>query len=340
MAFIEFHLLQNFAPSNLNRDDNNTPKSCVFGGVRRARISSQCQKRQIRLHPAFKEAVAEQQGDIAIRTKKLAFYLRDHLIELGKTEEHAATVATRLLSLVSLKVVPGVKLKKDDSEAAKNAFKTQYLLYLGNTEIDSLKALAAEHFELLLQEKSDTKDVLKQLKQLFKRETIAADIAMFGRMVADNTEMNIDAACQVAHAISTNAVQNDSDFFTAVEDGNDESEQGSGMMGTMFFNSACYYRYAQIDLQKLKKNLGVNPDLTASACLGFLRALVDAKPSGKQNSFAAQNPVSYVRVVLRESGSAMSLSNAFSKPIDAEAQNTDLETASAEALQSLSLIHI
>lgn len=330
MAFIEFHLLQNFAPGNLNRDDNNMPKSCIFGGERRARISSQCQKRQIRLHPAFQEAVIQHQGDVATRTKKLAITIRDHLIELGKDTHKSSTAAEKLLSLVQLKLV-----QPKDKKETKNQFKTQYLLYLGSKEIADIKALAAEHFELLLQDKADTKTLVKLLKQVFKREAFAADIAMFGRMVADQTEMNIDAACQVAHAISTNAVQNDVDFFTAVEDGNNASEQGSGMMGTVFFNSACYYRYAQISLNKLKENLGHNNELTAGTCLGFLRALIDAKPSGKQNSFAAQNPVSYVRVVLRESGSPLSLSNAFSKPIDAASQNTDLETASAEALQSL-----
>lgn len=328
MAFIEFHLLQNFAPGNLNRDDNNSPKSCIFGGFRRARISSQCLKRQIRLHPEFASAVQKHQGDVATRTKKLAIIIRDFLIDQGKDSSLSQVVAENVLKKVDLKVV--------SPKEKKNTFKTQYLLYLGNKEVAEVKALALQYFEELTKEKSEDKALLKALKDIFKRDAFAADIAMFGRMVADNTDMNVDAACQVAHAISTNVVQNDSDFFTAVEDGNNADEQGSGMMGTLFFNSACYYRYAQINLESLKRNLGEQTELTQGACIGFLKGMIDSKPTGKQNSFAAQNPVSYVRVVIRDAGSPWSLTNAFSKPIDPNhTEGTDLETASALALQTL-----
>lgn len=327
MAFIEFHLLQNFAPGNLNRDDNNTPKSCVFGGFRRARISSQCQKRQIRLHPDFEKSVIERHGDMATRTKKLAISVKDFLIEQGKDPDQAELAATKLLSAVSINVVPPSKKK--------NVLKTNYLLYLGNKEITDIKQVALEHFEQLISEKKVDKEVTKVIKAVFEREAFAADIAMFGRMVADYKEMNVDAACQVAHAISTNVVQNDADFFTAVEDENAEDEQGSGMMGTLFFNSACYYRYAQINLDKLQENLGENADLTVGACLGFLRAMVEAKPTGKQNSFAAQNPASYVRVMVRDAGAPWSLTNAFAKPVDPKLhQDIGLETASANALHN------
>ncbi len=330
MAFIEFHVLQNFAPSNLNRDDTNSPKSCVFGGFKRSRISSQCQKRQIRLHPEFSEQVEKHGGDIGTRTKKLAIDIAEHLVELGKEQEQADLAAKNLLALVKLSIVTD-KNKPN---------KTQYLLYLGLKEVSELQRLAEENYPDLLEEEakknqSKNKELAKQVKLVLTKKSYAADVALFGRMVADSTEMNVDAACQVAHAISTSEVKSDMDFFTAVEDGLSEGEQGSGMMGTLFFNSACYYRYAQINLDILKKNLGEDKKQALGAVIGFYKALLSAVPSGKQNSFAAQNPVCYVKAVVRSSGAPWSLANAFAKPVRVTGTDSeDLELESALKLEA------
>ncbi|WP_125780696.1 type I-E CRISPR-associated protein Cas7/Cse4/CasC [Pseudoalteromonas rubra] len=329
MSFIEFHVLQNFAPSNLNRDDTNTPKSCVFGGSQRARISSQCQKRAIRTHGAFNDAVVEHQGDRAVRTRKLAFKIRDFLVANGKPEEASNIVCENLLGLAELKLV-----QKEE----KHKFKTEYLLYLGLNEVEALKNIALENFDELNQK--DKKKLDKKLAKLVgevfgkHQQSFAADIALFGRMVADNNNINVDAACQVAHAISTNIVTPAMDFFTAVDDELQAGEQGSGMMGGVYFNSACYYRYAQINIDKLAANLGQDKEQVTGAVKGFFRALVQAVPSGKQNSFAAQNPPSYIKVNVRKDGAPWSLSNAFTQAVMIDKPDeAELEHQSAQKLE-------
>jgi CRISPR system Cascade subunit CasC len=196
---------------------------------------------------------------------------------------------------------------------------TQYLLYLGERELNSIaEIILAEWSEL---EAIDSKvSTGKQKSGLGKKlmETLdggkAIDLALFGRMLADLPDKNIDAACQVAHAISTNKVNVEFDFYTAVDDLKPKEDTGAGMMGTIEFNSACYYRYANIDLAQLEKNLGGDQALSAKAVEAFLRASVNAIPTGKQTSLASPNPPEFILAVVRESG-AWSLANAFSKPV-------------------------
>jgi len=330
--FIELHMLQNFGPSNLNRNDTNAPKDCTFGGFRRARISSQCIKRSIRTHPAFTETVLEAGGNLGNRTKRITTVLIDRLVEQGRDSGEAERVVENLLRSVSLGF--DEKSKKGDNEEGPAYRKTQYLLFLSQSEIEALAVLADRHWEALIavtapeseetdkkkRKKAAAKAVPKEVQHavaeaLRKHPRLAADIALFGRMVADSADMNIDAACQVAHAISTNEVSMEMDFYTAVDDLKPDDEAGSDMLGIVEFNSACYYRYAQINLGILDRNLGQDRELVRAAVRGFLRAGVQAVPTGMQNSMAAHNPPSYVRVLVRSQGAPWSLVNAFLKPV-------------------------
>src|SRR5690606_3506822 len=81
-------------------------------------------------------------------------------------------------------------------------------------------------------------------------------IALFGRMVADVADINVDAAVQVAHALSVHRVDNESDYYTAVDDENTDDETGAGMIGTVDFNSATLYRYAALGVHQLAATLG------------------------------------------------------------------------------------
>jgi CRISPR system Cascade subunit CasC len=196
---------------------------------------------------------------------------------------------------------------------------TQYLLYLGEQELNNIAEMVLAKWSEL--EATDTKEkASKEKSELGKKlkETLdggkAVDLALFGRMLADLPDKNIDAACQVAHAISTNKVGVEFDFYTAVDDLKPKEEAGAGMMGTIEFNSACYYRYANIDLTQLKENLDGDEELSAKAVKAFLRASVSAVPSGKQTSMASPNPPEFILAVVRESG-AWSLANAFAKPV-------------------------
>jgi len=311
---IELHIIQNFAPSCLNRDDTNAPKDCEFGGFRRARISSQCLKRSIRTHSIFKEELTE---NLAKRTKLLIKVLSDLLIAAGVDENEITPV-------VPLFVQQYVGLEKDNR-------RTKVLLYLGNDELNRMAGKLKENWSTLLpaaqavqeEEKKNKRDknkaleIFKDLAKTVSREAVGAtkavDIALFGRMVAESPTENIDAACQVAHALSTHKVSMEMDFFTAVDDISNES--GAGMMGTVEFNSACFYRYSLVDLEQLVQNLQGDRELALSAIKTFLAASVAAIPSGKQTSMAAQNPPSFVMVVVRESGVPCSLANAFEKPV-------------------------
>jgi len=177
-------------------------------------------------------------------------------------------------------------------------------------------------------------EVAKKVKALFNGGK-AADVALFGRMLADQADLNRDAACQVAHALSTNKVSMEMDFYTAVDDLKErsaEADAGAGMLGTVEFNSACFYRYANIDFTELTKNLQDDVGLARQTVEAFLKASVHAIPTGKQNTFAAHNPPSLVLAVVRDRG-LYSLANAFEKPLRPD-HNGSLVQNSIEALDN------
>lgn len=307
--FLEFHLIQNFAPSNLNRDDTGAPKDAIFGGQRRARVSSQCFKRAVRLAAKQHELLPE--ANRGIRTKKLKALLLERLA--GRDAEEAGAKVEAALGAAGLKL-------KDDG-------KTEYLLFLGEGEVAAFAALIEQHWDELpvggdKKSKKDAKaslpaEIIKKAKALLDGGK-AVDVALFGRMLADMPAVNQDAACQVAHAISTHRVEREFDYFTAVDDKGDEGETGAGMIGQVEFNSATLYRYAVLDLRKLLGNLQEDRELALSAVEAFTRALALAIPTGKQNSFAAHNPPEFIGVCLRHA-SPLSLANAFERPVSPRA---------------------
>ena len=335
--FVELHILQNFAPSNLNRDDTGMPKDCEFGGHRRARISSQAFKRAVR--DEFKEGALIDLQFLATRTKRLVGELVDRLKDRGKDSEEALSVAKAMLGGVGLKVV------EDD--------KTEYLLFLGGREIDSLADLCVEHWDAIAAEVSDVlpvqegstrrttkkagKDAIPREVQSAVKDALnggnAADLALFGRMLADLPDKKRDAASQVAHAISTNRISMDIDYYTAMDDlKKPDDTSGADMIGTVGFNSACFYRYSNVDVGQLKCNLQGDEGLARKTLEAFIRASVSAVPTGKQNSMAAHNPPSFVLAVVRRS-SLWNLANAFLKPVSA-GRDGDLAACSVKALDS------
>lgn len=335
---VELHLLQNFAPSNLNRDDTNSPKDCEFGGVRRARISSQAIKRAMR--DEFKRTATNLMPEEhrATRTKRLAGELTKRFVAAGREQEQAEAVAQA--------AVQGLGLKFQNEGAAIADLKTQYLLFLGNSEVAELAAVCDEHWDALVKvaqpeaaatgraAKKATKAALpSEVASALSRVLTggrAADVSLFGRMLADLPDRNIDAASQVAHAISTNRVSMEFDFYTAVDDLKPEDNDGADMLGTVEFNSSCFYRYANVDLTQLTRNLGDDQELVAQTVEAYIRAAVRAIPTGKQNSMAAQNPPSFVMVVVRDHG-LWSLANAFVTPVRPR-DGEDLVVGSQKAL--------
>lgn len=333
---LEIHILQNFAPSNLNRDDTGSPKDAIFGGYRRGRISSQCLKRAareyVRDHPH-----SLPKGALGLRTKRLVQELVARLKNGGRDETEAQQKVAVALGGMGLKV---------DEEG-----KTQYLLFLGTQEIAHIADLIEKHWDSLAAPEAEeeggkkkAKDAKKVAKDAVPDEIKKAlgkvldggkafDVALFGRMLADLPEKNRDAACQVAHAISTHAIEREFDFYTAVDDLKPENNAGADMIGTVEFNSACYYRYAALDLEKLRENLQGDTELMLKGLEAFLRAIVKAKPSGKQNSFAAHNDPEYVAVTVRREADPRNLANAFEKPVR-PSRDQSLTEASVERLEA------
>jgi CRISPR system Cascade subunit CasC len=303
--FTELHLIQNFAPANLNRDDTGNPKDCEFGGARRARISSQCIKRAIRAEPVFAQTIG---APTAQRTKRFIGKLTEMLVTVGKPEDGAQKVASEFLAAFASKL---------DS---KDATQTAVLLYFSPAELQGIGDALAENWAAVAAEDDKKRaeaivQLAKGLVKEFKNRTSAPDIALFGRMLAEKPELNIDAACQVAHAISTHRITMEMDFYTAVDDLRPEDTAGAGMMGFIAYDSACFYRYARLDWEQLVENLDGDTALARRAVEGFLRASVAAIPTGKQNSFAAQNPPSFLLAVVKPQGMAWSLANAFERPV-------------------------
>ncbi|MCA9474014.1 MAG: type I-E CRISPR-associated protein Cas7/Cse4/CasC, partial [Nitrospira sp.] len=293
-TLIEIHALQNFAPSNLNRDDTGAPKDALFGSTRRARVSSQCFKRSIRQYfSGLIEQHELESEDVAVRTKRVLDGITKSLVEKGRDQVDATEKARLALAAMELTV-------KDDG-------KSEYLLFLGHREISNISKIIHEKWDSIVtptpapaegkkpgkakkQAAQNADPALKKALDKIFNGGKAVDVALFGRMLADMPEKNQNAACQVAHAISTHAVEREFDFYTAVDDLKPEDTAGADMMGTVEFNSACLYRYAVVDWEKLKENLQDDVALAEKGLKAFLEGFIVAEPTGKQNTFAAHNP--------------------------------------------------
>ena len=298
-TYVDIHIIQSLPPSCVNRDDSGSPKSAVYGGVRRLRVSSQSWKRATRLY--FNDLLDAK--DVGVRTKRVVEVLGERIAEdAPELAGDAAGLAEKVFAAAKIKLSPP-RGKKDAPQ------ESGYLLFLSTSQIARLAGLAiasARGGEAL-----DAKTV----KKIFK-EAHAVDIALFGRMVADDTDLNVDAACQVAHAISTHAAENEYDFFTAVDDDKSRSEEedaGAGMMGTVEFSSATMYRYATVNLDMLVENLG-DGDAALRALEVFIKGFCLSMPTGKQNTFANRTLPEAVVVSVRDD-QPVSLVGAFEKPI-------------------------
>ena len=346
--FLELHILQNFAPANLNRDDTGSPKDCEFGGYRRARVSSQSWKRAIR--QSFQDELKP--GQRGFRTKRIVEECCKAMTTSFSTETDEALKASKRAAVVAL-ALEVCELSVDDKG------QNPYLLFVGQSEVKALAELCDRHAEAIWtaaearpkkkaadkgkvsgdatlaeepkKKKLDLKpEVVKDLKSWLSKGRGAVDVALFGRMLANIPEQNVEAASQVAHAISTNKLSAEFDYYTAVDDLKPDDTDGAGMIGTVGFNSACFYRYLNLDFEQLKRNLGGDANVAKEAAQAWATAAIHSIPTGKQNSMAAQNPPFFVLAVVRRKG-LWSLANAFIEPVR-PSREADLATGSVNAL--------
>lgn len=302
--FIQLHLLTSYAPSNLNRDDLGRPKTARMGGSDRLRVSSQSLKRNWRCSDLFEQALA---GHIGTRSKRFGEQLRLQLTAKGVSDKKAIEWASAIAGQFG-------KLKKDSVEI-------EQLAHISPTEQQAAFALLDT---LVAEDRAPSNDELA----LLTNTTTAVDIAMFGRMLASSPEFNIEAACQVAHAISVHSVAVEDDYFTAVDDLNDGLEdRGASHIGESGFAAALFYSYICIDKELLVENLAGDLELANKAIAALTEAAVKVSPKGKQNSFASRAYASYV---MAEKGNQQprSLSVAFLKPVFGDDQ-------AAEAINKL-----
>lgn len=339
---IAIHLLQNHAPSNLNRDDNGDPKDALFGGVRRARISSQSLKRTIRWSESFRAAFVEAPELLATRTQLLPDEVGKRLEgqELDDTVKTALIHAAARLGKGESKPAAegsgegddGKKVKKGKKaadEGSEERVKTAQLMFLTTAEIDQLAAKLVQivREQGLAHLNGLSGDPL--VKAIGSYEPHAVDIAMFGRMTTSSPFKNVEAAVQVAPALSTHAVEQEFDFYTAVDD--ISGEAGAGFIGEVSFNSATYYKYFSVDWDGLVQNLQGDTAIAAQTVRALIKAALFAIPSGKQNSFAAHNLPDLAMIEVRTQKIALSYANAFVKPVRAS-RDMSLVEASAKAL--------
>lgn len=320
-TIVEIHILQTMPPSNLNRDDTGSPKKAVYGGVTRARVSSQAWKRPTRLK--FRELVDPNQ--LGIRTKRVVEVLTDRILRLDpaadpETAQKAAQSVLQDAGGIKL-AKPRSAKKTDDADGNVNEpDQSSYLLFLGSHQYDELAAIGKEAIAAGgIKDFLKNKDVKKRVKGILQNDR-AIDVALFGRMVADDTDLNVDAAAQVAHAISVQRVDFDSDYFTAVDDvkqdSDEEGDAGAAMIGDVEFNSATFYRYANVDVDRLLDTLG-DANATVQAVTAFVDAFATTVPNGKINTFAHNTLPDLVVVNLRDT-QAVNLVGAFERPIAGE----------------------
>ncbi|MDB9524388.1 type I-E CRISPR-associated protein Cas7/Cse4/CasC [Oscillatoria sp. CS-180] len=324
----EIHVLQSFPPANLNRDENGMPKSTVFGGRPRARISSQCQKRAVRLHyQAHSELSADQ---FANRSRSWLAELKPLLLQAEIAEEQAEIAAKLALGVLGAEEDP------------KSPGKTKTILFLGQTEIEAIANILITNWEVIAPgltgdtpalPKKDP-NIPKVIEKSLATTGKPGDVALFGRMMASLPSVNVDASVQMAHAISVNKLQQEFDFFTAVDDLSDtsdlgaETDSGADHLGETGYNSSTYYRFTVVDTQQLEKNLGSKEHLSGIT-QAFAEAFIQAIPTGHQNGFAAHSLPAAVMVIVRH-GQPVSLVDAFENPVAPKNGMSLLENAVAK----------
>ena len=270
--FLDIHVIQTLPPSNINRDDTGSPKTAVYGGVRRARVSSQSWKKAMRDY--FKEN--GNLSNVGVRSLDVVSFLAEKIRELKPelSMEDAVNKSVKTFNAA------GISTTKDN--------KVKALFFLGKEQADNLA-------------KEAIKDNLdKKALQEILNSNIAVDIALFGRMVADDASLNEDASAQIAHAISTHGVQSEFDFYTALDDLSKEDQSGAGMLGTIEYNSSTLYRYGNVALHEFYCQFDKNKGQTIEAIKLFVEAFLNSLPTGKMNSFANQTVPASVVISLRK----------------------------------------
>lgn len=364
---IEVHIIQNHAPSNLNRDDSGSPKSAIFGGYRRARISSQCLKRCYRTSKTFRDEV---DGDLGMHTTSMPDEVIRRVMANGidLSDEDQNKLKASLAKVI--KKTEGGAADSSDSDEDKEAadkevdkaaaqrdkLKTAQSVFWRETELSALVEGVQKWVEAGKSGDFDAKAALKEAGLSWAG--IPVDMALFGRMVTSDIMHNVEASSQFAHAISTHEWAREFDFWTRVDDrrdkrldwyrdayGSEKIPEGTDGMGDAEFTSACFYTYFNADLDGLIDNLtgkSLKHDLDDSserdnakrracdAVVGLLKAAIYERPTGKFNSMATPSLPTLLLVEIRDSHVPVSYADAFVNPVDPRNEETQSDTGQVQ----------
>jgi len=327
--FLDIHVIQTLPPSNINRDDTGSPKTAVYGGVRRARVSSQAWKKAMRDY--FKDKADN--GYLGVRSKRIVEYVAKKILEIDKTLSFEEAEKKSLEAFTSA----GFTITEEN--------KLPTLFFLGDRQAGDFARAALDNI----------KDVAILHKII--KDNVSIDIALFGRMIADkdlnrviskenkkskkiidngeneisSISLNEDASAQIAHAISTHGVQTEFDYFTALDDLSKDAKPGAAMIDTIEYNSSTLYRYGNVALHEFYHQMKENKEETQKAIILFVEAFLKSLPSGKINSFANQTIPSSVVVSLRKDR-PVSLVSAFETPIKTKLSQEGYVNESIEAM--------
>lgn len=309
---IEVHMIKSFPPTNLNRDESGTPKTCSYGGVQRGRISSQCLKHAWRANcELFEDQEHQDRVYRGTRTRKMPEQVGKRLAELGVDPAYIKAVQPKLTGFGN----------KDAKES--NDGQTSQIMFFAPEDIEAVAQVVKETLDACENPAEIKKMSAKMWQEKLKNvaRPITLDMALFGRMVTDVAFKDVEACMQVAHAISTHAVNMETDFFTAVDDLKDVErgdDAGSAMMGDCDYNACCYYLYAALDTDQLRKNVEGSPEVQAvlSQLLPeLIKTMAFTNPAGKQNSFAGHALPALVAVEKKTHKVPVSYAAAFDEPI-------------------------
>lgn len=305
--YLDLYALQSVPPSNINRDDTGSPKTAMYGGALRARVSSQAWKR------AMREMISDllPEGQLGVRTKFIVSLIADRIA--AKREDLAGQSVDFAKAVLD---ATGIKSSVTDRKGSdEGTLATGYLVFIANRELDDLADIAISWADGGIDPKKPGSKSKKDVQQAF-RGIQAVDIALFGRMLADASDFNVDACSQVAHAISVNEISQEYDYFTAVDDCAADDNAGAAMIDTVGFNSSTLYRYATVNVDALMEQLE-SAEATAYGVAAFVETFVKSMPTGKQNTFANRTLPNVVAVSLRDD-QPINLVTTFECPVYAE----------------------
>lgn len=336
---VTIHVIKNFPASILNADNELRPKTAMFGGVLRGRISSANIKRNIRMSDIMQEL-----GNMGYRTRTMPAIVGARLMSLGVDDAFVTETVKKLTGFGTSKGNDSDE-KEEDGKRKKEEVKEQAItrqtLFVSDAELDVItkvmyKAIQKCDGDLNAFKKIKLDDI-KGLSQC--SEKISTDMALFGRMVTSDFQTGVDSSVQVAQALSTHALYRENDFFSLMDDMLVRSgdRAATALPGNRDYNSCCYYEYAAIDLDLLQSNMemiGGDEELVSKIACSFIKSFAYTYSKTGQSSYAAQPLPDLVMVeVLDHNTPTYEYVNAFETPVNIFGKNPEVVKNSIRALK-------